>query len=304
MQKDRLFGWALSAVLLVGIGAAVVECSNGPTCGNGVKEEGEQCDNGAENGKPDNNCSASCTLTSIARASIQVSVSRLDVQVDAYPNFPAPTCMDLGIASMHVQLDGPTAKDEMIPCSTTQVLYDPVQPGTYQATITLLDANMQPVSKPRMSMMTDVQIASSATNINVAFSTDDYLKSYRGNFDFRTFWGQKGNSCTAASPAVVNSTVKMTPAGGGAPLAVATTGGHKLDGTSSTCFVPTGMKDYEEAAMLPWGKYEMVVTGQVAGGMTAYCKKYEVFVGVGVATPTYDLVVDTVDTSDGGAACP
>ena len=32
-----------------------------PTCGNGIVEDGEQCDNGASNGTPGNCCSSQCT---------------------------------------------------------------------------------------------------------------------------------------------------------------------------------------------------------------------------------------------------
>ena len=93
MKRDRLYSFALSAVLLLGIGAAVVECTGGAVCGNGTKEDGEDCDHGATNGAAGDTCSAACkSIAAPPHASIQVFYTRLKVDVgDSYPNYPAPS---------------------------------------------------------------------------------------------------------------------------------------------------------------------------------------------------------------------
>jgi hypothetical protein len=304
MKKDRLYAYALSAVLLVGIGAAVIECSGGNLCGNGVKDDGEDCDHGANNGAQGDTCSAACkSVAGPPHASIQVFYQRLKVDVgDAYPNYPAPSCKDLGVMNAHLVLTGPSPADVMLPCSTTSMQWDPVTPGTYQAAITLLDANGKAVTKTAMSTMVDVQVGNQ-TNINVAFVVGDFLNSYTGNFDFVAQWGAANKKCADVTPNVIMETLKLVPQGQTIPVPSMTTTNHKLDGTPGSCFTP-GTPAYEEAAGLPWGYYDFTITGQVAGGVTAYCKKFTVFTGPGVANPTYDLVVDDLSAVDGGAPCP
>ena len=71
-----------------------------------------------------------------------------------------------------------------------------------------------------------------------------------------------------------------------------------IDCTPGACFKPMGNMSYEEASMLPWGKYSLVVSGQDSNMTTRYCRKYQIFVSIGVATPTYNLVVPAA------TACP
>src|SRR5438874_1896301 len=110
MKKDRLYAYALSAVLLVGVGAAVIECTGNDPCGNGVKDDGEDCDHGVLNGGLGDTCSSSCkSIAGPAHASIQVYYTRLKVDVgDSYPNYPSPSCKELGIDKAHLVLTGPT----------------------------------------------------------------------------------------------------------------------------------------------------------------------------------------------------
>ena len=303
---DRVYAYALSAVLLVGVGAAVLECgSSASVCGNGVKEDDEQCDNGMANGSAGNSCTTECTVMGIPHASLQVFYSRLRPTVGAYPNFPSPTCKDLGVSeskAAHVVLDGPTPKDETWPCNMISAAYDTVEPGTYQATVTLLDDAGKPVTNPVKSMMVDVKIGGAASNLMVTFTEADYVRTdYKGNFDFRLAWGQAGKAC--ADVGLTKEALTMTRPGSTTPVASMTMSGSKLDGTASPCFVkPSPTVDYEEVASLPWGHYDLYVNGTMGSGPALFCQKFDVFVGIGVATPTFDLVVSPAST-DGGA-CP
>lgn len=299
---DRLYTYALSVVLLVGLGAAVLECSGGggPVCGNGIKEEDEQCDNGPQNGAAGNGCSDVCVLTSTARASINLNYNRLKVSPAAMPNYPAPTCKELGVDKTEIVVDGPSAQSETIACGSGKI-YD-VQPGTYTVTVTLLDAAGNPVTKPVTSVMTDVPISASQTNIMVDFVPGDYLRQdYKGTLAFVPQWGEKDKLCTDVVPAVAQQTVTLTPRGSTTPVTAMTASGKRLDGTAGACFMKTGTASYERVDQLGWGYYDLTLTG-IAGGSTAYCQKFDVFVGPGVATPTYELIAGAAST-DGGA-CP
>jgi hypothetical protein len=228
---------------------------------------------------------------------------RVGVTVSTYPNFPAPTCKDLGISQVHLVLDGPAPQDVMNDCSAGPFAFSPIEPGTYTATITMIDANGAAVSKPVKSAAVDVQLGDTKT-IDIVFQTSDYLRTdYVGNLDFLAAWGTAGTACANASPAVLQQSLFLTRPGETTPVAMMTKDGMKLDGTAAACFNKSGSAQYQEVMSLPWGYYDLTITGKDAT-MMKYCKKFPVFVGIGVATPTYDLVVDPVSMDDGGVACP
>lgn len=295
---DRVVPYALSVALLCGIGVAVVECGDpASVCGNSVVEKGEQCDNGPGNGTAGNNCSAACTLQGVQRAQLKVTYERLRVMTTAYPSFPAPTCMDLGIKSAHLVLTGPEPQDMTSDCGV-DFMFSPITPGTYQAKLTLLDANGMAVTNDVTSMMVATDIGQSPV-IDIIFDVSDYKKTYQGNFDFLPWWGSLNNGCSMAN--VNKETLLMTKKGSSTPIAMMTVDGMSLDGTQGNCFTGTTLMP-QRVVNMDWGYYDLTVTGKV-GGMVQYCRKFDVFVGVGVGTPTYDLIVDPLST-DGGTPCP
>jgi hypothetical protein len=240
-------------------------------------------------------------IQSPAQPQLKVMYERLSINIDSYPNFPIPTCMDLGAVNAHLVLNGPDMKDVMTACETGQFSFDPVTAGTYQATLELLDGNGAPITKKVMSMMVDVQPSQMPTIIDIVFKQSDYLKSYTGNFDFMPWWGALNTTCSQGS--VNKETLTLTPAGMTTPVMMVTRAGNKLNGMPGTCFVQSTGNNYDEVTAMPWGFYDLTVTGLANGNMVTYCQKFQVFVAIGVATPTYDLVVAPVGTGDGGA-CP
>lgn len=54
-------GFALAAVALAAACGGTGADGNGPSCGDGVQQAGEQCDDGTSNGVPGDPCSATCT---------------------------------------------------------------------------------------------------------------------------------------------------------------------------------------------------------------------------------------------------
>jgi hypothetical protein len=297
---DRL-DLSLIAIAAVTLAATtLVQCSSStPVCGNGVVETGEQCDNGPANGMTGSNCTADCRLQGVAIASVQVYYSRLR---DEVPGFDGTSCLDLQVDKAHVVLDGPTPKDELWPCSMNSALYGNVMPGTYRATITLLDASGQPITNPVETAMKDVQAAATPVNLTINFHQSDFIKQdYTGALDFNPKWAKADSSCDKANPPVTLEGVTLkTPMG--QLVAGMTTQGHKLDGTFGSCFSETTTEMFERIPDLPWGHYNLTLTGKVSGGGLGYCRRFDVFVGPGVANTTYQLVVDPANADAG--ACP
>jgi cysteine-rich repeat protein len=299
-RTNRSLALLLPLGLTVAVGATLVHCSGpSPVCGNGLVEAGEQCDKGPDNGSPKSGCSSTCQQQAISIASLQIFYTRL---MNEAPGFESATCADLGVNLAHVVLTGPSPVDEMWPCSKNSTLYPNVMPGTYQATITLLDAAGAPLTKPVVSTQMEV-MAPQMVTLTVNFHQMDFVKQdYTGTLDFTPKWASMGQSCAQASPSVMQEGVMLkTPAG--AMVMGMTTTGHKLDGTPGACFTGDTMTGYERVTALPWGHYDLTLLGKISGGATGYCKTFDVFVGPGVDNPKYTLVADPAN-ADAGGHCP
>jgi cysteine-rich repeat protein len=302
---NRLFTSLASIVLVGGLVFALVECS-GAECGNGVKEGSEQCDNGSMNGAMGNGCSKTCMLVSIPRAMVELDVSFL---VDEGPGYSAgANAMDLGIGSIQVMLSGPDTKNEMWKPSMQSNQWVGVTPGTYSATVTLLDSNMTALTNPVTS--TSGMVASPGSlNLKVNFKQSDFKKQdYKGPLYVSPNWGATNVSCTDAMPVVSQESIRVTDPSGAFVAGMTVVGNppmneHNLDGTYGPCFYKNGLNLFEKVDNLTWGHYKVTIEGKDASGTVAYCTTApDLFVGPGVSNPTYEVVV-TAANADAGA-CP
>jgi cysteine-rich repeat protein len=302
---NRLFTSLATIVLGAGLVISLVECSSAE-CGNGVKEGSEQCDNGSMNGAMGNGCSKTCMLVSIPRAMVELDVSLLVNEGPGYTAGASPT--DLGIGTIHVMLSGPDAKDEMWKPSMQSNQWVGVTPGTYQATVTLLDSNMMPLTNAVTS--TSGMVASPGSlNLKVNFKQSDFLKQdYKGPLYVSPNWGALNTSCTDANPQVSQESIRVIDPSGAFVAGMTVVGSaamneHNLDGTYGACFYQMGLNLFEKVDNLTWGHYQVVIEGKDASGTVAYCAKApDLFVGPGVSNPTYQVVVTAADADLG--ACP
>jgi cysteine-rich repeat protein len=296
---DRLDASLIALAIVTAAGATAVECSNQkPDCGNGVVEPGEQCDKGAQNGMPNSGCSTSCQNQAIEIASVQVFYTRL---MDEAPGFGGSSCLDLGVDVAHVVLNGPTHIEERWPCSRNSSLYSNVMPGTYQATITLLDAAGNPITNPVKSTMVEV-MAPRMVTLTINFHMADFVKQdYVGTLFFNPKWEKPTQSCAAVTPPVTLEGITLKTHDG-EPVNGMTSEGHRLDGTPGSCFSESASTTFESVPSLPWGHYNLTLTGRIGGGSIGYCKTFDVFVGPGVANTTYTLVADPMN-ADAGTSC-
>jgi cysteine-rich repeat protein len=297
-MKSRAFPYAVVALFVCGGGVAWMEC-NGSTCGNMKVEHGEQCDTGAMNGVDGSGCSSTCQFANIEYASIQVSYTKL---LNEVPGFNGVACNDLGIGGAHVVLSGPQPADETWMGCMQSKQYSNVTPGTYQATITLLDANMQPLTNAVMTASTDVQ-KGPVTNLNINFKQADFVKQdYVGQLDIDAQWGAMDHRCNDAS-VTMEAVILKDHTGTAVTTPAMTDDGLKLDGMFGSCFTASSTAP-QRVKPLTWGHYFVNLQGKTTAGMM-YCQTFEVFVPPGPAPATNVLVVNPYDpNADGGMTCP
>jgi cysteine-rich repeat protein len=300
---NRLFGFFASAIVIGGLVIALVQCSDA-VCGNGVKEGSEQCDNGKMNGTMGNGCSASCMLVSIPRAQLELDVQFLSKEGPGYTNANAA---DLNVNKIHVVVSGAMSIDEMWDANKLSNVWTNVTPGDYQATVTLLDKDGNPITNDVKSMMGHVDTPG-MLNLSVNFHMTDFKTSYMGTLYVDPNWGAMNGTCTTASVSTESIQVldpMDMPVMGMTLIGNPAMNGHNLDGTYGACFDKTQMSLnlFEKVPSLTWGHYKVILRGKTSGGMIAYCKKFDdVFVGPGIQNPTYELVVTAADADMG--ACP
>ena len=299
-MKSRAFPYAFVTLLVCGGGAAWMECGSSSTCGNLKVESGEQCDKGSMNGVDGSGCSSTCQFANILVASIQVSYSKL---LNEVPGFNGVSCNDLGIGGAHVVLDGPQPVDEVWMGCTQSKQYTNVMPGTYKATITLLDADMQPLTNPVATPMTDVPKAAVPTNLNINFKQSDFVKQdYVGQLDFDAQWGMADKRCNDIGPSIMESVTLKDSAGMAVTSPSMTEDGLKLDGTFGACFTASATAP-QRVKPLPWGHYTVILQAKVMG-MVAFCQSFEVFVPPGTTPETNTLVVNAFDPNSDAGSCP
>ncbi len=297
-MKLRAFPYAVVALVVCGGGVAWVECGKSSDCGNMKVEGDEQCDKGTMNGVDGSGCGADCKFANIAVASIQVSYSKL---LNEVPGFNGVACNDLGIGGAHVVLTGPQPTDEVWMGCMQSKQYSNVTPGTYQASITLLDANMQPLTNTVTTAMTDVQ-KGPVTNLNINFKYSDFVTSYTGQLDFDPQWGATDKRCNDIGASIMESVILKNAQGVVITTPAMTDDGLKLDGTYGACLTASSTSP-QRVKPLTWGHYTLILQAKVMG-MVGFCQSFDLFVPPGTTPQTYELVVGAFDPNADGGTCP
>ena len=216
-----------------------------------------------------------CQFANIEVATVQVSYSKL---LNEVPGFDGVTCDDLGIGGAHVVLAGPQPVDEVWANCMQSKQYANVTPGTYQATITLLDTSMNPLTNAVTTQMTDVE-KGPVTALNINFMQSDFVKQdYTGQLDIDAQWGAANMRCNDASVTMESVTLKDST-GALVTSPMATDDGLKLDGTFGACFTASGTAP-QRVTPLTWGHYTVTLQGKTNAGMT-FCQAFQVFVPPG-----------------------
>ena len=208
-------------------------------------------------------------------------------------------CSDIGAVKAHVQLTGPTPADDTVDCSTYTKLYtSKVMPGTYSATVTLLDGFGNPVTKAVTSGEANAVVGGDIANLLIDFDTKVFLKAYTGSFQVRASWGMDMLNCMSASPVVDQESIKLVPKGAQTPLTSKTTPGTPLDGRPAPCQIP-GQEIYEKATDLPVGPYRLQLWGY-SKMQLSYCKAMDIYIGPSTRSQPWTITVPATGP-DGGA---
>ncbi len=309
MRKTTI-SLAAGAALCAGAALFTIDCGGdaGPTCGNGVVESGEQCDDGAKNGTAGDACSSSCNSISIAKVQLNITWSLFAYLEPMPPGYQAPACSDFGATKIHLQLVGPTQTDGVDSFDTsldcekhsqgfpdpTLCMRDatgrcmPLPAGVYQATGTLLRDDGLAVSNAVSTTKISARPSLGAPVIlPIDFEPGDILNpQLTGTFKFHVGWGAMGVKCADAK--VTKESIVMLD-GTGHPVLTMTKDGTRLDGTPGNCYTPmivNGVLQPQEIDNLTWGRYSIAVYSPDAG----FCAMQPLFVNPGQNPVTYDLV--------------
>ena len=252
-------------------------CGGGIECGNGVQEDGEECDDG------------NADQTDFCRSCVVYSPPRTTVTWDfnKYParGFSGDSCNDTGVATVQVDIAGATSQSVTTECSKRQVVFFDLVPGPYTVSVTPLDINgvsklTAPVSVPVMALATNIQV-----DVNVPF--ESWSQAYTGLFLFRLTWGMQ--TCAQAVPPVATQTLTLLVRG--QPVATLTDSMQKVDGTDDKPCRALAEERPQSVADLPFGPATLEVVGKDSVGVEKFRKSFDTFVGIGQVNPTVQFDV-------------
>lgn len=283
---------ALGLLALVGCG----DDGHTVVCGDGTPEPPEQCDDGnADELDACRMCVAYFAPRNLVKWTFNAA---------AAPGFSSDGCTDLEVASVKVDLTGPTTASATASCSQGQVGFSALPAGTYTAAMTPLDVSGAAlVTQPATGSLDANLVPSTTTEITINVSPDKWSRPANGNYFFRIVWA--GMICTAAAPPVVTQVVTLSI--GGVPVNALTSNANGLaaynvNGSQPIGCVLSTTSIAEHVDNLPFGPATISVVGRSAGGMEMFRETFPTFIGAGRGNPTIELDVDS--TIDAGIDAP
>jgi len=269
----------VKAAIALAAAGLLASCGGGDAyCGDHVVQEGEQCDDG--NADETDYCRA-CEVYLPPRTTLKWTFNAA-----AATGFTQDACVDVGATRVRVTLTGPSEATLEDACSTYQVVFDDLAPGTYTASVTplaedgtsLIDA---PVTAEVIAGAADLE-----QTVDVPF--DAWIGPYTGTFYFRVRFA--GMSCASAAVAQQRITMRVN----GVLVTQMTDAGQKLDGTAAgPCIDGSAMP--QKALGLPFGPATIEIDGLDGASAAAFAGSFETFVGAGANNPPMEFDVPIVD---------
>ena len=253
MQR-LIYASLMASSLVAWAGLAACSSSSSGTCGDGITDPGEQCDDGAANGTAGDACSATCTLVGGGVGHIMANWQLADI--DAGGNTTATACPPgFDTAALHTVAASPdgTALD---PCTS-------VNSNCYIDLFNCSDSTGVSSDLPAQNYLTWVEITShdgssvyatstaafvDITNQDLAFNTQ-ILNN--GGY-FRLSWTLMGE--TSGQTLACSATAAASSAGGSVETTATVTGGSTAFSDKFNCEDHFGY-----SAGLPEGSYTVQI---------------------------------------------
>ncbi len=259
-------------------------------CGNGIPEEGEQCDDG--NQINTDSCTNSCIIPQPQTNDVIV---KWEFNKEAAPQFSADGCLDMGASRVVVELVGagePRMGEEL--CSLRQVTFIDLDTGVHTARISVLDADGNLLTNDVVE--STFMVTGGRQEHEVVIGFDEWRNDYTGTFYFRLAWG--GSDCNVAAPPVTQHRLRLEV--GGDVVDLLTDVGDRVDGTMPGPCRSLDEQFPQSVLMVPWGPAVFTVSGLDSGGEVQFRETFDTFVGAGVNNPEMEFDVNSV-TPDAGA---
>jgi hypothetical protein len=268
------------AVLAVACAAAVAAACGGDSalCGNGEVDFGEQCDDGNHD---DTDYCRACQVYLPPRTTVKWRFN-----AGVVDGFGQDACIDLGVTTVRVELEGAVSVTAEERCSVYQAVFDQLPPGPYLARVTPLDADGR--SLIRDQPRPQISAATGDTEHTLHVPPEAWIGPYTGTFYFTVRWD--GQDCDPAEVArqrirlVVNGEVVTRQTGDGV----------RLDGTAPGPCVPPGRPQPQSALEVPFGRATIEIYGVSGRGDEPYIGTFDTFVGAGPSNPTFDFDVPSI----------
>jgi cysteine-rich repeat protein len=285
----RFRGGILLAGALALAGGAVA-CGGSSVCGNGVAESGEQCDDG--NQRDDDACSNACLQQPTHDA--QIIWTMLAHEAEGF----SENCSGVAASTVHLVVEGPLPSTRDIECNYSQYMVNALAPGEYTVTGTLLDGAGNPITNGQTRTTFSIAGAPTGTPVQVRldFPFADFTRTdYTGDWFYTVTWGGVANKCSAATPPVVKTRVRLERDG----QVIKSKEGTPVDGSTPVACYEGDAAHAPAINHLPWGPADVVITGLDATDTPQFEASFETFVGAGISNPTMIFDVNSL-TPDAG----
>ncbi len=281
-------------IALAGAGVFLVpSCGGGsdPFCGDGVRDPGEECDDG--NQDEADGCTTRCTAILPTQLRVKWIFNKGEAKRCKDVVFDKDSCGDLGVFDVLVEMIGPVTVSETESCGFNQVVFQDLPVGTYLTKISPRDINGELlVSAPVEATV----VVGAATEWEINVPSTAWTKSYTGTLFFRVKWG--GADCSAASPPVGFQLLRLEQ--NGTPVSINTQVGDPLDGSATSPCRPLTDEFSQSALAVPMGPATFKIVGRATtGGMDEFSETFDTFVGAGIGNCELELDVNSTQPDAG-----